>query len=127
MKISKAFTLLEITVALTILGVASSTAIAIMSESAHRLHKSEFGSRAAALAQSLIDRIGKDIAVRPNNEQGVFADGFRWSLNFVPFGDAADRNEWLMQPYEVSATVSWGEKSGHSVSLTVLHLYPKGM
>jgi len=125
---TKAFTLLEVVIALAILGIASGTLINIFSESLNRIRHSERAVYASALAQSLLSRSGDEIAVQSGDKEGEAENGFRWQLHAEPYGDVQDREAWPMQAYKVSSRVYWNDRNEkEEVVLTTIRLLPKGM
>lgn len=110
---SSGFTLLEVLVALTVLGLAMGAAFGVFGSDTAVLDRSRREQDAMMLAQSLLARMRNDIAVRPSHLTGM-AGAMRWTL---------DVGTALMEPppaqgfavYPVSASVSWTDDRGQQV------------
>jgi general secretion pathway protein I len=120
------FTLPEIIAALAILTVSLSVLFGLLSDGLRSTSRAEALAEATSLVQSLLDRVGTEMPLRPGTTTGEFADRFRWRLQIEPYGDAADRRFWPVNPHRISATVAWGDGlQERSVALTTLRLAPK--
>ena len=83
-------------------------------------------AQATSLAQSLLGRLGTELPVQQGETSGELADGFRWQARIEPYGDNADRDQWPVGAYHVSAEVAWGAGDAErSVTLTTLRLGAK--
>ena len=120
------FTLVEIAVALGVLSVCLGVLLGTISNGVGRTAEAERVAAAGSLAQSLLAKIGSELPIREGEAAGQFADGLRWRVRMESYGDAADRQQWPVSAYRISAEVFWShEVQDHSVVLTTLRLGPK--
>jgi prepilin-type N-terminal cleavage/methylation domain-containing protein len=80
------FTLLELMIALTILGIGFSAVFAGISQSARNLEKLERVQRRERSVQNLLAKL--DLVERPaagDSARGAFDDGTRWRMEIQPF------------------------------------------
>ena len=120
------FTVIEIIVALAILALSLSVLFGVISDGLLRTNHAAKVEQAVSLAQSLLAKIGTEIPVRQGLVAGEFADGFRWNVRMEPYGDNADRQQWPLDAYKVSAEVIWGDRSREeSITVSTLRLGPK--
>jgi len=78
------FTLLEVLVALIILGLATVFLSTTISESLFRASKVDDDDRATTLADSLLDQLGLDVPVQPGITSGL-AGNLVWRLLVEPY------------------------------------------
>ena len=120
------FTVIEIIVALAILALSLSVLFGVISDGLLRTNQAAKMEQAVSLAQSLLAKVGTELPVRQGLVAGEFADGFRWNVRMEPYGDNADRQQWPLDAYKVSAEVIWGDRSREeSVTVSTLRLGPK--
>jgi len=120
------FTLVEIAVALAVLSVCLGVLLSTISNGVRRTAEAERAAEAGSLAQSLLAKVGSELPIREGEAAGQFADGLRWRVRMERYGDAADRQQWPVSAYRISAEVSWGHDiQDHLVVLTTLRLGPK--
>jgi general secretion pathway protein I len=81
--LSNGFTLLEVLVALVILGLTLAYLSATVSDSLIRAERIDDDDRAIVLADATLARLGNDIPLRLGITQGV-ADGLNWRLVVAP-------------------------------------------
>lgn len=123
---SDGFTLIEVLVALTILGIALGVLLSVFSTSLARAGASQSEATAAQLAQSLLADAGNDAALADGEQTGTLASGMRWRLQVAPYGDNDDSKAWPIAAKRVTAMVSWTDGGAErSVALTTLRLLPK--
>ncbi len=120
------FTLIEVLVALAILGISLAVLLHIFSESLHRARESQAEMTASALAQSLLSNAGQSIPLQPDNTAGELPNGYSWQLHIEPYGSDEDRASWQMGAVAITASVSWkdGEQK-RTKTLTTLRVMPK--
>lgn len=121
----RGFTLVEVLIALAILGVSLGVILTTVSESLSRTRRGEQELAATALAQSLLARAGADVALKEADVKGESANGLTWRLKIDEYGNDEERTAWEANPVRVVATVSWleaGEK--RSIALETLKLFP---
>ncbi len=105
------FTLVEVAVALAILAFSLSIVLAAMSNGTWRVAQAGAAANASSLAQSLLARAGVEVPLREGRTDGQYPDGFGWTLQMQRLGDAADRPQWPVSAYAVTAEVFWNEAS----------------
>ncbi len=124
---SQGFTLLEVIIALAILGVSLAVLLRGFGGGLDRLRRSEAEATAGALAQSLLARLGHEWPVEEGDIAGEFTNGFHWRMRTEPYGEPEDRKAWPIGAYRVWAEVSWDIGDGRrSVTLTTMRLRPQG-
>jgi general secretion pathway protein I len=120
------FTLIEVLVALAILGISLAVLLHIFSESLHRARESQAEMTASALAQSLLADAGHSLPLRPGDTTGELPNGYSWRLHIEPYGSDEDRKSWQMGAVAISASVSWNDGGQRrSMTLTTLRAVPK--
>ena len=120
------FTLVEVVVALAILALSLSVIFAAMSDGTRRVSQAEAAAKAGSLAQSVLARAGVELPLRDGRADGQFGDGFGWTLLIRRFGGAADRTQWPLSAYAVTAEVFWDDGSTRrSVAVRTIRLGPK--
>jgi prepilin-type N-terminal cleavage/methylation domain-containing protein len=78
------FTLIEILVSLAILGIILATFAQVLSGSLLSSRRIDSGTEALLFARSTMDRIGRDLPLRPGVSRGAFPGGGGWSLRIGP-------------------------------------------
>lgn len=120
------FTMVEVLAALVILALTLAVLFDIVSTSLRRIGQAEKLTQATLTAQSLLARVGAEMALQEGQTAGRLGSDLRWRLQVRPFGDPTELQAWPITPYEISAEVLWhdGVKE-RSVILTTLRLGPK--
>lgn len=104
------FTLLEVLVALAVLAITAGFAFRAFSSAMASLNRSERSQMAASLAQSMLDRVGRDIDLRPGDADGRTKDGFVWHLHMTPYDTLAGCvTDPGLQAIVVQVSVGWSE------------------
>lgn len=120
------FTLLEVLVALTVLGVALTVLFAIFGHSLARSRETQSRLEARALATSLLAQAEASPRLSFGDSSGRMNSGMEWQLDVRPYGDDKDRQAWPAAAAQVTATIRWGDRdSGQTLTLSTLHLLPK--
>jgi general secretion pathway protein I len=116
------FTLLEVLVALAILGVALGALMQAFAGNLRRLSISEDYAVAVMQARSELDRLGAQLPLAEGRYAGRFADGMLWTAQRRRYPEGRPGNEAALAviPYEITVTVSWGER--RALTLTTLRL-----
>jgi len=122
---SAGFTLIEVLVALVILGLAFGVAIPTITSSLWRGADNRDERNAIAYAQSLLSRVGTDIALVDGTTVGQ--DGrLSWRLDITPGpmpGDAAGLHASLPTIHHIEVQVRWqGHLSSRRIDLDILKL-----
>lgn len=119
------FTLIEILVALAILGAAFAALMPVFSDSLSRVEQLRHKVAATSKAQSLLDQFEVDSVFRKGVLQGGDA-GLSWRIDTSPYGSKEDRESWLYDVQQVTVTVSWpSSRPQSSIMLTTLYLSRK--
>jgi general secretion pathway protein I len=115
------FTLIEMIVALAILGIALATLLAAFSQGLERQRYERTQTRARWLAESVLQTARAESRLAPGVTQGAAADGMRWVLTVAPYGSAADRKAWAFAPVRLIAEVDWTlDGRNHRLSVATL-------
>lgn len=123
---SEGFTLLEVLVALTILGMSLTVLLAIFSQALAREHARDRAVAARAFAQSLIAQTLTAQMIGFGVSDGHTDDDLSWQLHVDPYGDGSGEPAARLQAAQVSATVTWSSAGNRqSLTLDTLHLIPK--
>lgn len=121
----RGFTLIEVLIALAILGVSLGVVLTTVSDSLVRARRGESELVAISLAQSLLARAGPDLKLTASGHKGD-SGGFAWRLSTTPYGTEEDRNAWNADPVVLTATVAWLDTGKEkSVSLQTVRIIPR--
>lgn len=113
------FTLLEIVIALAILGLSLGVLFGILSHSISRAKANEVEARERALARAVL---GQATIERDSyGATGHTDDGLIWHLQTVPYGTAEDAASWSHRLVELRLTISTSG-GGHQFSYRTLRL-----
>src|SRR6516162_8610325 len=83
---SRGFSLIEVLVALTIIGLGFSVIYSGMSGSLRNLDRAQTSDRRVELAREKLAELDVLKTIRPaDSTSGVFADGTRWTVQTSPF------------------------------------------
>ncbi len=124
---SAGFTLIEILVALAILALTFGFAFQALSDGFEWLDRDRRNAEAVLLAQSMLARLGHDIALEDGVSSGRTADGLSWQIETTPYGDTEDLPPDRLIGHRIDVTVGWTERDRErQVRLTTLRLAPKG-
>lgn len=123
---SDGFTLIEVLVALTILGMSLAVLLAIFSQALMREHGRDQALAARTLASALIAQAVAVPSVATGETRGQAAPNLSWRLRIEPYGRTADTSSTEASPVRVSATVVWpGGSQPQALTLTTLRLTSK--
>lgn len=100
------FTLVEILVALAILGLSGAVLFKVISDNLDRTRRTRDDALAMSRVESLLTLA---TAGTPHAMHGTFPDGFAWRIDVTPALDAAQR-DWPVDAVHVAATVAWREE-----------------
>jgi general secretion pathway protein I len=118
------FTLVEMLVALAIVGLSTGVLFKVISDNLDRAHHAQDDAAAAAIAQSLL---AQSQSGPPPQPSAGHAGAFTWKLDVQPYAGAEYRLSWPVDAVTVRATVSWRDGGAvQSRSLTTLRVIPKG-
>lgn len=120
------FTLIEVLIALAILGVSLPVLLGIFSDTLHRTRQGEDRMIAASLAETLLAKAGIESPLQIGRTSGNFGNGYRWQLEVEPYRQLSEDPASAVRTFAVRATVGWGaNKTKGSLSLATLRLAPK--
>lgn len=120
------FTLLEVLIALTILGVALTVLFGIFGHSLSRSRETQSRLEARALATSLLAQVRNAPRLAFGERSGHLRSGLDWNVVVRRYGGDADVQAWPAAAARVTATVRWGDRGpGQTLSLSTLKLLPK--
>lgn len=126
MRRADGFTLLEVLVALTVLGVALTVLFGIFGHSLSRSRETLSRLEARTAAAALLAQAETAPALKYGETQGHLSSGLDWRLSVRPYGDDKDRQAWPAAAAQVVATIRWGEHGdGQTFTLSTLRLMPK--
>jgi prepilin-type N-terminal cleavage/methylation domain-containing protein len=126
-RLQRGFTLLEVVVALGILGLVLGALVPMMSSSAGQISRSRDDLTASLLAQSILDRIGGDIPLNPGAQSGQAPDGKIWELTLRPYRkEVSGVTSSLPSAVEVELKVRWSRLSRwRLIELHTIRLVPR--
>lgn len=118
------FTLIEVLVAVAILGISLALLLSGFSTSLERMRQTRAETLALALAQSLLDRIGPEIPLERGKKKGTSKDGEqRWYIDIEDYGSPADLDAWPAPVFDVAVGVSIiSDSEPHSLELRTLKI-----
>ncbi len=118
------FTLLEIVVALAILGLSLTVIFGIFSQSIARNRSNDVGAGERAFAASLLaEEMATDRA--PVASAGRASGDLNWRIDVAPFGSGDDAQAWPQKLEQVTVTVWRSDIAGPPVALRTLRIVPK--
>jgi general secretion pathway protein I len=125
---ARGFTLIEVLVALTILSLSLTIIFSVFSVGLRSRRAAEEYEQATLLAESKLNSIGVDEAIREGEIVGRFNGRFRWKTVVTPYHEQGrnDAKDLQARPVVVTIVVSWGDAGDEkSVTLTTLRLLPR--
>lgn len=119
--------MIEVAVALIIVSMAFGYGFRSMSGAMQRLGRDHRSSAALSLAQSMLDRVGNDIALGQDETGGPTKDGFTWSVQTAPFTSGPRPAADVATGYVVRVTVAWKERRNvRQLGLSTVRLLYRG-
>lgn len=123
---SEGFTLLEVLVALTILGMSFATLLAIFSQALASERNRDRAFAARTLAQSLMAQTLAAQSVDEGTLAGHTDDGLSWQVRIEPYGSRSGEPAEGLEAARVSTTVRWsGAINAQSLTLATLRVIPR--
>ena len=127
------FTLLEVAIALAILGVGVVTVLELFSGALRMETTAGTRARAVIYARGLLDQTLTVSEVRPASDRGQFDNGYRWerTIREAPeFTDQGDRDLGVQSEimlFEIEVSVLWPQSAGREGVYTIrtLRLAPR--
>ncbi|MDB5394595.1 MAG: prepilin-type N-terminal cleavage/methylation protein [Rhodospirillales bacterium] len=112
------FTLLEVLVALAILGAALGALLQAFTGGFHRLSVLEDYSTAVTHARSELDRLGAELPLAEGQYSGSFTDGMTWTaqLRRYDVGSSGKNAALAVITFEITVTVFWREHRALTLS-----------
>ena len=124
---SAGFTVVEVLVALAIVALAFGVAFRDLSGALDRLGGSYRSTQALSVAESLLDRVGFDIALQGGGDSGVTKEGYDWVVETQPYVPPTGPVAAPLMGYLVTVTVGWKERGNtRRVQLNTLRLAHRG-
>jgi prepilin-type N-terminal cleavage/methylation domain-containing protein len=121
------FTLLEVLVALGILGMALSVLFAMFTTALDRTQANKTRVAAEHLAEALLLRAETSDPEALHDSRGTAAPTFEWTIKTTPYGSDADRQAWQGAPLHIRVDVQWNDHGrARTVSLSTLRIVPGG-
>jgi general secretion pathway protein I len=118
---SAGFTLLEVVIALMILGLSIGVLFQTLSTSLGRLADAKGEALAVSVAQSVLARVGADIPLKTGTQTGTYGEDIRWHVNIEPYVHDGKLNGRVIPAVKVVVTTSWGAlESEHEFHLTTI-------
>jgi general secretion pathway protein I len=129
----RGFSLLEVVVALAILGLALGVLLEIFGSGLNGAELTSRYAQAATIAESRLASVGADVPLQPGDTGGSENDAFRWTLSIKPYDEqqaqpqmGAPQSLMRVQLFEIVARVSWSDYGKErEVVLSTLQLGPK--
>ena len=116
----RGFTLLEVIIALAILGVSFALAMELLANGVRSAKASEDYTQAVLLARQKIAEMAITTSLRGSAEQGDFGGGFRWSSEVLPLPQEENLPARL---YQVRVRVTWpSRRGGKSLDLYTMRM-----
>ena len=109
------FSLIEVLVALTILGLVLGTLFQVFSGGLRNVAAAERYVRAAVIADSKLAAVGREIPLEPGRESGGRQGEYAWAVAITPYqatGDATKAENAAVQLYRVTVSVRWAHVLG---------------
>ena len=100
------FTLIEILVALALLAFTFAMAYHVLSAGLSWSDRGRAAQEATMVAETLLERVGHDIALADGEVAGRTGNGFAWRLAMTPYQLAGGASQSLAA-HQVEVTVSW--------------------
>jgi len=102
------FTVLEMLIALVILGLGLSALSGATSDSLMRTTRANMDAKAPLVAEGLLAQLGATIPIREGLGSGR-SDGIDWTVTMTPYGSDEDRSAWPVKPEAIALTLNWQE------------------
>jgi prepilin-type N-terminal cleavage/methylation domain-containing protein len=115
------FTLIEVLVSLTILGVGLAVLLQIFAGGLDVSRETQAEMNAAGLARSLLDELGTLRPLQEGDVSGQFDEQYSWQVRAQHYGSYDERQSWSANPLLVTVVVRWQDGAQpRSLSLTTL-------
>jgi general secretion pathway protein I len=122
------FTLIEVLVALAIVGLALAAVASVFSTGLVGHETAADAEAALSVAEERLALAGAPASLHPGTDKGSFADRFAWQTVIAPYDDGGDAKQFaqpknLPHLYRITVGVAWHD--GHrnrQLSLTTLRL-----
>lgn len=122
------FTLIEVLVALAIVGLALGAVAGVFSNGLAAHETAADAESALALAEERLALAGATAALRPGTDNGIFAQRFAWQTTIAPYDEGNDADRFsqpknLPPLYRVAVSVAWRDgRRRRQLSLSTLRL-----
>lgn len=123
---SSGFTLLEVVVAVMVLGLAVAASFDVFSTGFRQSGAAERHVVAVIHAENRLAALGTLEPLVPGETNGEIDDTYRWRLAISPLpADEAEREPDALRPVRIDVTILWGgDADPESVTLTTYRLAP---
>jgi prepilin-type N-terminal cleavage/methylation domain-containing protein len=119
------FTLVEVLIAFVIAAIGLQLAFELFSTHTRLLDDGIHESRAVALAEATLARIGTETTLQAGTSAGRFDREYSWRLVVVRLPNRSSDSHPIVVPYDITLTLSWpGWLSERSLQLHTLKLAP---
>jgi general secretion pathway protein I len=130
MRADEGFTLVEVLVALALLGIGLAALVQVVPAATLAAARAQARLEALALAQARLETLGVDAALLPGGSAGVAPGGYRWRVSarpLAPGGPGGSPTPAALEAIEVGVEVTWvaGGRRG-SLVLTSIRLRAPG-
>ena len=126
------FSLLEILIAFSILGLSLGILLRIFSGGVNTAAMAEEYTAAVEIAETVMAKTGAEIPLRSHESSGTVDDKYNWLLRIRPYTLRGEEGELKIpqsELFQINVTVDWGddnpEGDGRQVQLSSLKLYNK--
>jgi general secretion pathway protein I len=116
------FTVMELVIALAILGLSMVVLLETISHGLDLSRRARAEAVAAVHARSLLDEQGVVAPLAIGKTEGDFGDGFHWVMRVEPYHGIASQQ---LRAAKVSVTIKW-EANGRALELSTLRLRADG-
>jgi general secretion pathway protein I len=121
------FTLLEVLVALGILGMSLSVLFAVFTTALDRTRANRTQLAAEHLAEALLLQAKTTDPKALHDSHGTVAPAFEWNIKTTPYGTDVDRKAWQGLPLHIRVDVRWDDHGrSRTMSLSTLRIVPGG-
>lgn len=126
------YTLLEVVIAFGVLALALTLLLGILTHSSRQVRWAGDAGRAALLAQSVLDQVDVDGALRPGEREGSLDEGrYHWTLHVSRWRDPALRQALPTaggpRLYRLDLSMRWGGGPRERLDLHSLRLQQPGI
>jgi general secretion pathway protein I len=120
------FTLLEVLVALAILGMSLSVLLGVFTMALDRTRSDQKKGASELLAKALLNETETIAPEDLRDRHGIAAQDLAWSIKVSPYGSPEDRQAWQNWPVQILVRVEWQDHGrARTLSLSTLRIAPE--